>query len=82
MRSAARLSAAFADVLRRHRTRLGLSQEALAERAGLHAVYISMIERGTRKPTVYVAALLAEALRQPLSRLIGEAERTPRSGHS
>ena len=82
MKSAARLAADFAAVLRRHRRKQGLSQEALAERAGLHAVYISMIERGTRKPTVYVAALLAKALGEPLSRLIREAERAPIRGRS
>jgi transcriptional regulator with XRE-family HTH domain len=73
--AAARLAAELAAVLRRHRKRRGLSQEALAELAGLHAVYISMIERGTRKPTVYVAALIADALDEPLSKLIREAER-------
>jgi transcriptional regulator with XRE-family HTH domain len=75
MKNAARLAADFADVLRVHRRALGLSQEALAERAGLHAVYVSMIERRVRKPTVHAAALLAEALGQPLSKLIGEAEK-------
>jgi transcriptional regulator with XRE-family HTH domain len=78
MKSAARLAADFADVVRWHRRQLGLSQEALAERAGLHAVYISMIERKVRKPTVYAAALLAEALGHPLSKLIGEAEVRPK----
>jgi len=74
MKSAERLAANFADVIRWHRKQQGLSQEALAERAGLHAVYVSMVERKLRKPTVYVAALLAEALAQPLSKLISEAE--------
>src|SRR5262249_52171303 len=49
----------------RHRKKRGLSQEALAERAGLHAVYVSLIERKRRKPTVHVSALLADALGGP-----------------
>ncbi len=74
------MSAAFADVVRRHRRARGLSQEALAERAGLHAVYVSLIERKRRRPTLYVAALLADALGEPLSKLVFEAEHATRSG--
>src|SRR5690242_17820587 len=78
MGNPARVSAAFADVLRRHRRKQGLSQETLAERAGLHTVYISLMERRRRKPTPYVAALLAEALGEPLSKLVSEAEQATR----
>ena len=82
MGSAARVSAAFADVLRRHRQKQGLSQETLAERAGLHAVYVSLIERKRRKPTLHVAALLAEALGEPLSKLVSEAEQGSKGGRT
>src|SRR5437763_4519262 len=54
---------AFGTLLRRHRLALGLTQEELAERAGLSPRVISEIERGgphtPRKDTV---ALLAGAL--------------------
>jgi transcriptional regulator with XRE-family HTH domain len=53
----------FATLLRQHRVAAGLSQEELAERAGLSARAISDLERGLRRaphrPTV---ALLAAAL--------------------
>ncbi len=39
----------FADLLRRHRTAAGLTQEALAERAGLSARGVSDLERGARR---------------------------------
>lgn len=55
--------ATFGSHLRRYRTALGLTQEALAERAGLSARAISDLERGVRtKPWHDTVALLAEAL--------------------
>jgi len=68
-----RLSTAFAHVIRRHRSRKGLSQEALAEAAGIHHTYIGLLERGKRKPTIDVAHI-ALALGVKLSTLINEAE--------
>src|SRR4051812_11670075 len=38
----------FGDLLRRHRMAVGLSQEALAERAGLSTDAIRALERGRR----------------------------------
>lgn len=61
--------------IRRQRVKAGLSQEELAEQAGLHTTYISMVERGIRNPTVDVAARIAKALRISLPRLIALAER-------
>ena len=49
-------------VIRRHRIRRGLSQEALAEAAGIHHTYVGLVERGKRKPTIEVAERLATAL--------------------
>jgi transcriptional regulator with XRE-family HTH domain len=53
----------------------GLSQEKLAERAGLHPTYVSMVERGVRKPTLDVAARIAKALKVGLPKLVEEAQR-------
>ncbi|HET7094906.1 MAG TPA: helix-turn-helix domain-containing protein, partial [Thermomicrobiales bacterium] len=53
----------FGMALRRAREAAGLSQEALAERAGLSARGISDLERGARRlPRLETARLLAEAL--------------------
>ena len=53
----------FADVLRRSRRASGLSQEALAESAGLSASAISALERGERrKPYPHTVRALAEAM--------------------
>jgi transcriptional regulator with XRE-family HTH domain len=51
-----------------------MSQEALAEKANLHPTYIGLLERSLRNPTLNVAKALAEALGEPLSKLISEAE--------
>jgi predicted ATPase/transcriptional regulator with XRE-family HTH domain len=56
-------AASFAALLRRHRVAVGLSQEALAERAGLSARAISDLERGARRaPYRETVRLLADAL--------------------
>lgn len=60
---ATRPPASFGDVLRRVRIAAGLTQEALAERAGLSVRGISDLERGVnRTPRKDTVALLAEAL--------------------
>src|SRR5690349_19235336 len=53
----------FAELLRRHREAAGLSQEALAERAGLTAKAIGALERGERQyPYPQTPRLPADAL--------------------
>lgn len=49
--------------VRHLRLELGLSQEALAEDAGIHRTYVSDVERGARNPTVTVVDKLARALK-------------------
>ena len=48
--------------VKRLRTAAGLSQEALADRAGLHRTYISSIERGERNVSIENIFALAKAL--------------------
>ncbi|MEV4262088.1 tetratricopeptide repeat protein [Kribbella sp. NPDC049584] len=56
--------AGFGGLLRRHRREAGLSQEALAERAGLSVDAIAALERGRRRaPRAHTLRLLADALR-------------------
>lgn len=54
----------------------GLTQEQLAERAGLHPTYVAKIETGARLPSLETVDRLAEALGVPLA-LIVEALDTP-----
>jgi transcriptional regulator with XRE-family HTH domain len=62
----------FASNLRRFRLSKGLSQEALAELAGLHRTYVSSVERGERNISVDNMERLAFALGVDLVALIEE----------
>jgi transcriptional regulator with XRE-family HTH domain len=61
------LRAAFGRRVRELRHRLDLSQEELAERAGLHWTYVGGIERGERNPALVNIGKLARALRVSLA---------------
>jgi len=50
----------------------GISQEELAERAGLHRTYISGVERAVRNPTLTVLDKIATGPRVPLAQLVAE----------
>jgi len=68
------ISKAFGMVVRRQRERLGLSQEALADKAGIHRTYVSSIELGKVRIGLDVAKKVADGLGIPLKELIAEAE--------
>ncbi len=53
---------AFAENLRQQRTKLGLSQMALGNAAGLHFSEISLLERGGRDPRLSTIVKLARGL--------------------
>src|SRR2546428_7969822 len=59
----------FATVVRACRSRLGISQEELAGRAGLHRTYVSDIERGARNLSLESIEKLARALETSVSAL-------------
>jgi len=54
--------AAFGRKLREARAEKGVSQERLAELAGLHRTYVSSVERGERNISLVNIAKLAVAL--------------------
>lgn len=52
----------FANGVREQREKLALTQDQLAERAGLTATAVAMIERGERSPSLDTATRLCWAL--------------------
>lgn len=55
--------------IRNNRTKLGLSQETLAELSGCHPTYIGQLERGEKNATIESIEKIAKALDLPLSKL-------------
>jgi CheY-like chemotaxis protein len=68
--------------IKTERSALGLSQEQLAERAGLHRTYVSDVERGTRNPSIATVEKLADALELPISALFDRASHAGESKES
>jgi transcriptional regulator with XRE-family HTH domain len=56
------LNRVLAGNLRNLRTSIGVSQEELAHRCGLHRTYIGAIERGERNVTLNTVTRVAEGL--------------------
>jgi transcriptional regulator with XRE-family HTH domain len=65
---------AFGKVLREVRKNAHLTQEQVALAAGVERIYVSLIERGERQPTVRVVFKLAVALNTRASELIARTE--------
>ena len=53
----------FGQKVRAERAKLGLSQEELAARAGVHRTYIGMIERAEKNITLENIEKIAKALK-------------------
>jgi CheY-like chemotaxis protein len=74
---AAELKTLLGNAIRRKRSALGISQEELAARAGLHRTYVSDVERGARNPSLESVDKLARALELSLPRLLETAGDDP-----
>src|SRR2546427_11599850 len=70
----------FATEVRACRGRLGISQEELAGRAGLHRTYVSDIERGAHNLSLESIDKLAKALEIPVSTFFARLNELPQSG--
>jgi transcriptional regulator with XRE-family HTH domain len=53
----------FGKAVKRHRLKIGWSQEKLAEHAGLHWTYIGRIERGKQNISLANVGKIARALK-------------------
>lgn len=66
------LTEVFAQLLRQHRDAKQISQEELAEGAGLDRTYISQLERGLKSPTLNTVEQLATHLQISPAQLLEE----------
>lgn len=64
----------FGAVIQRRREAMELSQQQLAEVAGIHRAYVKQLELGMRVPTIEVVHVLAIALKTTMTVLIAELE--------
>ncbi len=64
----------FGTVLQEYRLNSKMSQEELAFNSELDRTYISLLERGKRKPTINTVFALSKALKINPSQLIKELE--------
>ena len=60
--------------LRSYRTGQGLSQEKLAEKAGLHPTYIGQVERGEKNLTIESLEKITSALDVPMANVFEKIE--------
>ena len=61
----------FGQKVREERTKLDLSQEELAGRAGVHRTYIGMIERAEKNITLENIEKIAKALKISIADFFG-----------
>ncbi|VTT98786.1 xre family transcriptional regulator : Helix-turn-helix domain protein OS=Crinalium epipsammum PCC 9333 GN=Cri9333_1487 PE=4 SV=1: HTH_3 [Gemmataceae bacterium] len=65
----------FGDAVRTRREELKMTQEDLAEKAGIHRTYLSDVERGTRNLSLVNIEKLAAALSITMSKLFEAVDR-------
>jgi transcriptional regulator with XRE-family HTH domain len=70
-------ASAFGERVRAIRLRLGLTQEGLGQKAGLHFTYIGAVERGERNVTLATIIRIAEALETDPGQLVDRINSVP-----
>lgn len=68
----------FGKAVRAYRIRLGISQEELAARCGLHRTYVGAIERGERNVSLINIERIANGLEVSLEELFAEVRKQGR----
>lgn len=77
-----RIQKAVGVSIRRRREALEISQEALADRCGLHRTYIGSVERGERNVSIRNLQRICTALGCAVSELLIDAEASGSSSAS
>ena len=62
------------EAIRRARQKAGLSQEAVADKAGLHRTYISLVERNKKSPTLDTLFRICQAIGVSTSAIVKRVE--------
>lgn len=62
------------DALRQRRLAAGMSQEQLAEKAGIDRTYVSILERGLQSPTVDTLIRVCRAMGARASEVLASIE--------
>lgn len=74
MKSTDRIQIAFGKAVRKARKAQGISQEGLADLAGLHRTYVGDVERGERNISLLNMSKIAEAMHIKLNVLVKDSE--------
>lgn len=80
MRERKQLGQAFGRVLKELRQKAELTQEQLGFEAGLERIYISLLERGQRSPSLVVILDLAKALGTTGNEIVAKVEQRLNAG--
>jgi transcriptional regulator with XRE-family HTH domain len=73
---------ALARRIRQSRDRLGMTQEAFAQRCGISVSFASLLERGERSPSYETLVEVAEALETSLAELLRETGPSDEDAHT
>ncbi|WP_027399175.1 helix-turn-helix domain-containing protein [Anaerovorax odorimutans] len=73
------ISKIIGERLRSYRRKAKMSQEILAELAGVHPTYIGQLERGEKNPTIESIEKISRALELPLEELFANIIQSDKS---